>query len=85
MIIVVNGYVCTSSCEAAKARHGKDPHTQPGQLPGTDSKKSSGLDSQPAVVFGGALKGAANSSSAASAPGTSSAPSSPANIVNLLV
>ena len=85
MIIVVNGYVCTSLCEAAKARHGQDPHTPPGQLPNVAGKKSGGLDNQPAVVFGGALKGAANSSGAASVLGASSAPSSPANIVNLLV
>lgn len=81
MIIVVNGYVCMSSCEAAKARHGQDPHTQPGQLPNADSKKSSGLDNQPAVIFGGALKASAN----AGATGASNTASSPANVVNLLV
>jgi len=83
VVIIVNGYICASSCEAAKARHGQDPHTQPGQLPGADSKKSSGLDSQPAVVFGGALKNA--SAGAATASNVSGAASSPANKVNLLV
>jgi hypothetical protein len=58
MISVVNGYVCTSSCEAASAKQGKDPHAPPGTPPGTSNKtdKSSGLDGQPATVLGGALK-----------------------------
>ncbi|HVV62190.1 MAG TPA: hypothetical protein VHD14_10595 [Pseudolabrys sp.] len=85
MVIIVNGYICASSCEAAKARHGQDPRQQPGQLPGTDSKKASGLDNQPAVTFGGSLKNSANSNGAISAPGTSAAPSATGNSVNLLV
>ena len=64
MISVVNGYVCTSSCDAASARAGKDPNAPPGTPPGqsgkTDSKadKTSGLDGQPATVLSGALKDA---------------------------
>ena len=34
MIAYVNGYVCTTSCEAAAARAGKDPFAPPGTPPG---------------------------------------------------
>jgi hypothetical protein len=30
-ISVVQGYVCYSSCDEAKARHGKNPHPKPGE------------------------------------------------------
>lgn len=58
MITVVNGYVCTSSCDAASARAGKDPNAPPGTPPGQSSKtdKTSGLDGQPATLLGGALQ-----------------------------
>jgi hypothetical protein len=56
MISVVNGYVCTTSCEAAAARAGKDPNAPPGSPPGTHKK--SPFDNQPATVLGGALKNA---------------------------
>jgi hypothetical protein len=65
MISVVNGYVCTSSCEAASAKQGKDPHAPPGTPPGT-STKSSGFAGQPATVLGGVLQDLAVASSAAS-------------------
>lgn len=54
MITVVNGYVCTSSCDAASARAGKDPNAPPGQSGKADKK--SGLDGKPATVLGGALQ-----------------------------
>ena len=63
MISVVNGYVCTSSCEAASARAGKDPNAPPGTLPGQSGKtnhktdKTSGLDGQPATVLGRRAEG----------------------------
>jgi hypothetical protein len=63
MISVVNGYVCTSSCEAASAKQGKDPHAPPGTPPGPSEK--SGIDGQPATVLGGALKGVSAGQSAA--------------------
>lgn len=57
MISVVNGYICCSSCDAAKAKQGKDPNALPGTPPGVDNKdKASGLASQPATVLGGILK-----------------------------
>jgi len=55
MISVVNGYVCTSSCDAASARAGKDPNAPPGTPP-EQSGKTSGFDGQPATVLGGALQ-----------------------------
>ena len=33
MVAVVNGYVCFSSCDAAKAKQGKDPNAPPGAHP----------------------------------------------------
>ncbi|HZL40525.1 MAG TPA: hypothetical protein VFC45_09630 [Pseudolabrys sp.] len=58
MISIVNGYVCTSSCDAASARAGKDPNAPPGTLPEQSGKadKKSGLDGQPATLLGGALQ-----------------------------
>ncbi len=56
-ITIVNGYVCTSGCDEAKAKQGKDPNAPPGTPPGDDSKdKASGFASQPATVLGGILK-----------------------------
>jgi hypothetical protein len=62
MISVVNGYLCTTSCEAAAARAGKDPHAPPGTPPGQSGKadKNSPFANQPATVLGGALKKAVN-------------------------
>jgi hypothetical protein len=72
MISVVNGYVCTSSCEAASARAGKDPNAPPGTPPGQSGKtgKTSGLDGQPATVLGGALNDIAPANAVTPAGGT---------------
>jgi hypothetical protein len=57
MISVVNGYVCTSSCEATSAKQGKDPSAPPGTPPGTSKTgKTSAFAGQPATILGGALK-----------------------------
>lgn len=77
MISVVNGYICTSSCEAASARAGKDPNVPPGAPPGASNKtdKSLGFAGQPAIVLGGALKHlAANAIPAASNAASSNQP-----------
>jgi hypothetical protein len=55
----VNGYTCYSSCDAAKARSGKDPHPK---APGTEddsvkSNSATGPKRDDAVQFGGALAG----------------------------
>ena len=75
MISVVNGYVCTSSCEAASARAGKDPSAPPGTPPGQSEKadKKSPFAGQPATVLGGALKDLAPSG--AITPASNAAPS----------
>jgi hypothetical protein len=59
MISIVNGYVCTTSCEAAAAKQGKDPSALPGSPPGVLGKdhKTSSVASQQATVFDGSLKG----------------------------
>ena len=50
-ISVVNGYVCLTSCDAAAARHGKDPAAPPGSTPGTHDEKASAFDTQPATAL----------------------------------
>ncbi len=82
MITVVNGYVCTSSCEVATAKQGKDPSAPPGQLPGDDDKKKSGLSGQPATILGGALKELANAVSPSGNAGPANAPQQP--LLNIL-
>lgn len=72
MIAYVNGYVCTTSCEAAAARAGRDPFAPPGQSGKAD--KGSGLDSQPATVFGGSLT-SLNPTNSVTPTGNTSAPS----------
>ena len=81
MISVVNGYVCTSSCEAASARLGKDPNAPPGTPAGPSSKtdKSSGFAGQPATVLARALKDLIGAVMAVSEAAPSNRPS-----VNLL-
>jgi hypothetical protein len=81
MISVVNGYVCTSSCEAASARQVKDPNAPPGAPAGTFGKndKSSGFAGQPAIVLGGALTDLISAVTAVSDAAPSNRPS-----VNLL-
>jgi hypothetical protein len=58
MISVVNGFVCSSSCDVEKAKQGKDPNAPPGTPPGTSGteNKTTGFDNQPATVLDGALK-----------------------------
>jgi len=60
MISVVNGYVCTSSCEAARARQGKDPSAPPGSPPGVSGDNRSAFTDQPATVFDGSFKNLAS-------------------------
>ena len=57
MVSVVNGYLCTCSCEAAKAKRGEDPHTLPGQT-SEEADKAEKAKRDPAVILDGALKGA---------------------------
>ena len=54
-VSIVNGYMCYSGCDAAKARTGQDPHpkSDTGQSGGT-SPTAGGVQN-PAVTFGGSL------------------------------
>lgn len=54
-VTVVNGYLCTTCSEAAKARSGQNPHAQSptSQTPDAQSDPTQ----TPAVVYGGALTG----------------------------
>jgi hypothetical protein len=56
-VSVVNGFVCYSSCDASKAKQGKDPHpsTGAGNLNQDSASSSPGRADQPAVVLGGSL------------------------------
>ena len=81
-ISVVNGYVCLTSCDAAAARHGKDPAAPPGSAPGAHDKKASSFDAQPATIFDGALKDLAKADGAAAA--SASRPADFQHKVNLL-
>ena len=70
MVAVVNGYVCFSSCDVAKAKQGKDPNAPPGaefdpSKAHDPLKPKSVLDSQPATVFDGALQDLANAANPA--------------------
>jgi hypothetical protein len=58
-ISVVNGFVCTSSCDVAKAKKGEDPHPAVGAEKIAEEKAAKASDparrADPAVVFGGTL------------------------------
>jgi hypothetical protein len=64
MISVVNGYVCTSPCEVASAKQGRDP------LPaGVASRRASSAGTA-ATMLGGALKDTAASNFVTAADNT---------------
>jgi len=68
-ISFVNGYLCTSCADVAKAKRGVDPHPSPIKEAQEAAKadkadKAAGLDkssriNDPGVVFGGSLTGRA--------------------------
>ena len=69
MVSVVNGYVCFSSCDEAKAKQGDKLNVVPGTPPdASDPKMKSAFAGQPTVILDGVLKDLANS---ASPPGAS--------------
>jgi len=60
MISIVNGYVCTTSCEVASAKQGKDPTAPPGSPPGSPpgvsgKNRSSAFADQRASIRDGSL------------------------------
>jgi hypothetical protein len=84
MIAYVNGYVCTTPCEAAAARKGKDPFAPPGTPPDQAKKndKTPGIDGQPATTFGRVLANLSqtNAITPTGAPSPSNQP-----VLNILV
>jgi hypothetical protein len=56
-VSIINGYVCYSGCDAAKARTGQDPHPKTDtSQPGATTPTAGGVQN-PAVTFGGSLAG----------------------------
>jgi hypothetical protein len=55
-LTIVNGYLCFSSCDAAKAATGQDPHPK-SQQPGATTTPTAGGVQNPAVTYGGSLAG----------------------------
>jgi hypothetical protein len=54
-ISIVNGYVCYSGCDVAKAATGQDPHPKTdASQPGATTPTAGGVQN-PAVTFGGSL------------------------------
>ena len=55
-VSIVNGYVCYSGCDAAKARTGQDPHPNgDSSNAGAPTSPTAGGVQNPAVTFGGSL------------------------------
>lgn len=65
MVAVVNGYVCFTTCDAAKAKQGKDPNAPPGAASNASQATSSNFNHRPATMRDGVLKGAAHAVNAA--------------------
>jgi len=77
-VTVVNGYLCTTCSEAAKARSGQNPHAPSPTNPNAQSDPTQ----TPAVTFGGSLTGQ-NAVAPAGSASQSGNPASPS--VNILV
>ena len=75
-VSVVNGYMCYTSCQAAAARAGKDPHAPPGAPPGQhDGKdKANGLaGQQPSILDPGHASNGVNGTNGPNAIGPAAA------------
>jgi hypothetical protein len=72
MISIVNGYICTTSCDVAAAKQGKDPNARPGSPPGVSGTgaKTSSFAGQPATTLDGLLKDLSSSSPTTAADNT---------------
>ena len=77
-VSIVNGYVCTSSCDVAKAKKGEDPH--PALHAAGDEPQDAAVDRGPAVRFGGALSNTRQADGVK--PADASGTSDPANWSN---
>ena len=80
-VTVVNGYLCTTCSEAAKARSGQNPHAPSP----TNANAQSDSTQTPAVTFSGALTGQNAVAPAGAAPPAGSANGSPPSAgINIL-
>jgi hypothetical protein len=91
MISIVNGFICYSSCDAAKAKHGEDPAKKPGQIgdpakakPGQSDSMKSADNRDAAVTFGGALAGTNAVAASAAASGSTTASDAVQILVDML-
>jgi hypothetical protein len=69
VISFVNGFLCTCSCDVAKAKRGVDPHpSTDAQNPGKPQTKNGVVtDDKGAVTYGGSLAAASAATTATSA------------------
>jgi hypothetical protein len=87
VISVVNGYVCFSCCDEAKAKRGENPHKPLGALDDPAVKEpgqpqaSNPARRDAAVTFGGAL---ADANAATAAASTAQPALSPQNLIDVL-
>jgi hypothetical protein len=63
-ISIVSGFLCFSSCDAAKAAKGQNPHPHADPAAKHGQKSIDAAGHQPAVIFGGTLKAPGNSDAA---------------------
>lgn len=79
-VSIVNGFFCASSCDVSKAKKGQNPHpsTDPSNLEQTSGHSNPSRADQPAVLFGGALRGATGADSVKPVDGTQQ--TDPANL-----
>ena len=91
-ISVVNGYLCTSCNDVAKAKKGENPHPPPGSdkdgKDGVNNASETSPFDGPAVTFGGSLSALPTNAVdpvAASGPSAEVSPRTVANAVDLLV
>jgi hypothetical protein len=86
-VSVVNGYLCYSSCQAAAARAGKDPHAPPGAPSdqGDQKDKANGLVGQSPAILDPGHEDLASAVSPADAAGAANGDYRAAQGVNLLV
>jgi hypothetical protein len=90
LVSIVNGFVCYSCCDAAKAKRGEDPAKKPGDMQDNQQNKIDG-SRDPAVIFAGALEGASGAAPAvngvasvtATVAGPASAAVSQQNVVDV--
>lgn len=72
---IVNGYLCTSSCDVAKAKKGENPHPST-DATGIDADKKDGDISRadsPAVLYGGSLGNSSGANSVGAPSGLNAA------------